>query len=47
MATQKQVEFIRALYEELGQDPEDDVERLSNIEASQRIDELLEIKKDR
>jgi hypothetical protein len=47
LATEKQINFILNLYDELGQEPEDDVEQLSNIEASQRINELLEIKKDR
>lgn len=44
MATPKQIDFILALYEELGQVPEDDVYELNTWEASDRIKELLEIK---
>ena len=40
MATDKQIEYIKSLYEQLGMDSEDDVDDLSNREASDRITEL-------
>lgn len=46
MATSKQIDFLRSLYEELGQEPEDDIEDLDNREASARIKELLAIKEE-
>jgi len=46
MATQKQINFILALYEKLGQEPEDDIEELSTKEAHSRIKELLAMKGD-
>lgn len=47
MATPKQIDFLRSLYEELGQEPEDDIEELCVMEASARIKELLEMKGER
>jgi hypothetical protein len=47
MATPKQIDFLRSLYEELGQEPEDDIEELDTREASLRIKELLAMKKER
>jgi hypothetical protein len=44
MATSKQIDFLRSLYEELGQEPEDDIEELNTKEASERIRELLAMK---
>jgi hypothetical protein len=46
MATPKQIDFLRSLYEELGQEPESDIEELSVGEASERIQELLAMKKE-
>lgn len=45
MATKKQIDFIKKLYHELGQQPEDGIEDLSVQQASDLIKELLEIKK--
>lgn len=45
MATPKQVELIISLYEEIGQEPEDDIEELNTKETSKRIKELLAIKR--
>jgi hypothetical protein len=47
MATSKQIDFLRSLYEELGQEPEDDIEELDTREASARIKELLAMKKEK
>lgn len=47
MATPKQVNLICELYEELGQDYEvDDIEALSVSEASDLIEELIEMKRE-
>jgi hypothetical protein len=46
MATPKQIEFICSLYEDLGQEPEDDIRELNVTEASRRIKELLALKKE-
>lgn len=45
MATPKQVELIISLYEEIGQEPEDDIEELNTKEANKRIKDLLVIKR--
>lgn len=47
MATSKQVNLICELYEELGQDYDiDDIEALSVNEASNLIEELIEMKRE-
>jgi hypothetical protein len=46
MITDKQKKFILSLYEEIGQEPEIDVENMTKQEASKTIKELLEIKKE-
>ena len=43
MITEKQEEYIRALYERLGQEVEGDVSSLTNAEASKRIKELKDL----
>ncbi len=43
--TDKQLKFILRLYEEIGQEPENDIENLSKTEASEVIKELLELRK--
>jgi len=45
MAIPKQVELIISLYEEIGQEQEDDIEELNTKETSKRIKELLAIKR--
>ena len=44
MITDRQLDFILNLYEEIGQEPEIGIENLSKTEASEVIKELLEIK---
>lgn len=44
MITDNQKEYIQSLYEELGQEPEIDLDDLSRSEAHRTIRELLEIK---
>ncbi|MDK2932376.1 MAG: hypothetical protein PWP27_186 [Clostridiales bacterium] len=43
MATEKQIDYIKSLYEKLGQEAEDDIYNLSNVEASERIKELKQM----
>ena len=45
-ATEKQVNFYRQLCEEIGQDADDDFERMSVSEASKAIQELIDLKKE-
>ncbi len=42
-----QLEYIALLYEELGQEPEDDLDRLTPRQKSERIDELKALKHER
>lgn len=44
MITDSQRDYILVLYEEIGQDPEGDIDSLTRGEAHRRIQELLEIK---
>jgi len=44
MPTDKQLEFLRNLYADLGQPVEDDIEHLSVAVASQRVKELKAMK---
>lgn len=46
MTTPKQLKYLIDLYEAIGQEPEEDLEDLTDSEASQRITELLQIKED-
>ena len=46
MITDKQKKFILRLYEEIGQEPETDIDNITKQEASKTIKELLEIKKE-
>jgi len=46
MATEKQVNFYRQLCEEIGQDADDDFERMSVSEASKAIQELIDLKRE-
>jgi hypothetical protein len=46
MATDKQITLLKTLYEELGQEPED-IENMTNKEASRAIDDLIAIKNER
>lgn len=43
MATEKQIGYIKFLYRQLGQEPEDGIENLSVQEASKVIEELKEM----
>lgn len=44
MITDNQRDYILSLYEEIGQEPEMDIDSLTRIEAHKIIQELLEIK---
>lgn len=44
MITDNQKEYILSLYEEIGQEPEIDVDDLTKMEGHRLIQELLEIK---
>lgn len=44
MITDNQKEYILSFYEEIGQEPEIDIDDLSRGEAHKLIQELLEIK---
>lgn len=46
MITDRQLDFILSLYEEIGQEPETDIDNMTKQEASKTIKELLEIKKE-
>lgn len=43
MATDRQVAYYKSLCQQLGQEPEDDFENLTDKEASEAITELLEM----
>ncbi len=44
MITEKQKDYILYLYEEIGMEPEEDIDNLTKQQASKLIDELKEIK---
>lgn len=44
MITEKQKDYILYLYEEIGMEPEEDLDNLTKQQASKLIDELKEIK---
>lgn len=44
MATKKQIELYNTVCAQLGQEPEEDFEWLSTLEASKQIMELIEIR---
>ena len=44
MITEKQKDYILDLYEEIGMEPEEDLDNLTKQQASKLIDELKEIK---
>lgn len=46
MITDSQKDFIIALYEQIGQENETDLDELSKIEAAGLISELMEIKRE-
>lgn len=43
MATEKQVNYIKNLYRQLGQEPEDNLENLTHEEVQNTIKELKEL----
>lgn len=44
MITEKQKDYILYLYEEIGMEPEEDLDNLTKQQASNLIEELIEIK---
>ena len=46
MITEKQKDYILYLYEEIGIEPEEDLDNLTKQQASELIQELLDIKED-
>lgn len=46
MITEKQKNYILYLYEEIGMEPEEDLDNLTKQEASNLIKELIEIKEE-
>lgn len=43
MATEKQVDYMKSLYNQLGQEPEDELEDYTNWEVQRVIRELKEM----